>query len=186
MRFTPSSINGCFIVDIEPHKDSRGMFARTWCSKEFAHAGLPENVVQCSISRNAEKGTLRGLHFQLPPSNEAKLVRCTKGSISDVVVDIRSESDTFLRSFQTELSAENCRALFIPPGCAHGFQTLDDDSDVYYQMTDEYVPDLGAGLRWDDPAFGIDWPLPNPIMHDRDRNYSDLDRSLLRSLKWGS
>jgi dTDP-4-dehydrorhamnose 3,5-epimerase len=184
MRFIGTHIVGCSIIDIEPHRDGRGFFTRTWCQAEFTNAGLPPTFVQCSMSRNSLRGTLRGLHFQLPPSREGKLVRCTRGAILDVVVDIRPASESYLEHVSAELDAETCRAIFIPAGCAHGFQTLVDDTDVYYQMTDAFAPDLGQGLRWDDPALGIDWPVANPIMNDRDRNYADLDRPWLESLVW--
>lgn len=184
MRFRASDIAGCCIVDTEAHADERGLFARTWCMREFGGAGLPDRVVQCSVSRNTRAGTLRGLHFQRPPSREGKLVRCTRGAIVDVVVDLRPDSGTFLRHVKVELDETTCRGIFIPHGCAHGFQTLVDDSDVYYQMTDFYAPDLADGLRWDDTALGIDWPDPNPIINDRDRSYPDLDRGRLEALVW--
>lgn len=186
MKFSSSPISGCLIVDIEPHQDERGMFARTWCMREFKEAGLPDNVVQCSLSRNTSKGTTRGLHFQLPPSQEGKLVRCTNGEIFDVIVDIRGDSPTFLQHFSITLSDRNNRALFIGPGCAHGFQTLEDDTDVFYQMTDYYAPDQAAGLRWNEPRLGIVWPLHDPIMHERDATYPDLDECWLRDLDWSS
>ena len=184
MRFVQTDIPDCTIIEIEPYKDDRGFFARTWCQHEFDGAGLPSRLVQCSVSRNRKRGTMRGLHFQLPPSREGKLVRCTRGAILDVVVDVRSTSPHYLGNVSVELTADNGRAIFIPPGCAHGFQTLEDDSDVFYQMTDVFAPDLGAGLRWNDPALGIDWPIDTPIMNDRDRDYPDLDRGLLGNLSW--
>ena len=184
MRFVQTEIPGCAIVEIEPHEDERGGFARTWCQHEFDGAGLPSRLVQCSVSRNRKRGTMRGLHFQLPPSREGKLVRCTRGAILDVVVDVRSTSLHYLGNVYIELTADNGRAIFIPPGCAHGFQTLEDDTDVFYQMTDVFAPDLGAGLRWDDPALGINWPIDTPIMNDRDRDYPDLDRGWLGGLSW--
>ena len=184
MRFVSTEIPGCAIVEIEPHQDERGFFARTWCQDEFAEAGLPSLLAQCSVSRNRKRGTLRGMHFQLPPSAEGKLVRCTRGAILDVVVDIRSMSPRYLDHVSVELTADNGRAVFIPPGCAHGFQTLEGDTDVFYQMTDFFAPDLAAGLRWNDPALGIDWPIDSPIMNERDRNYPDLDSGYLEELSW--
>jgi dTDP-4-dehydrorhamnose 3,5-epimerase len=184
MRFVPTDIPGCAIVEIEPHEDERGFFARTWCRDEFDGAGLPSRLVQCSVSRNRKRGTLRGMHFQLPPSFEGKLVRCTRGAIVDVVVDIRSMSPRYLDHVSVELSADNGRAIFIPPGCAHGFQTLEDGTDVFYQMTDVFTPDLCAGLRWNDPALAIDWPIDSPTINDRDRNYPDLDRGWIGGLSW--
>jgi dTDP-4-dehydrorhamnose 3,5-epimerase len=184
MRFVPTDIPGCAIVEIEPHEDERGFFARTWCRDELDGAGLPSRLVQCSVSRNRKRGTLRGMHFQLPPSFEGKLVRCTRGAIVDVVVDIRSMSPRYLDHVSVELSADNGRAIFIPPGCAHGFQTLEDGTDVFYQMTDVFTPDLSAGLRWNDPALAIDWPIDSPTINDRDRNYPDLDRGWIGGLSW--
>jgi dTDP-4-dehydrorhamnose 3,5-epimerase len=184
MKFSDSGIAGCRIVDIESHADERGLFARTWCAAEFENAGLPANVVQCSISRNSCAATTRGLHFQLPPSREGKLVRCTRGGIVDIVVDLRQNSATFLEHVMVELNEENCRGIYIPVGCAHGFQTLTDNSDVFYQMTDFHAPELSAGLRWNDPALGISWPDVNPIMNDRDRTYPDLDEDWLETLDW--
>ncbi len=184
MKFIETDIPGCTIVEIDPHEDERGFFARTWCRQEFGEAGLPSRNVQCSISRNRGRGTMRGLHFQLPPSGEGKLVRCTRGALFDVIVDIRSTSPRFLEHLSVELTADNCRAIYIPPGCAHGFQTLEGDTDVFYQMTDVFAPDLGAGLRWDDPELAIDWPIGKPIMNERDRTYPDLDRDWLGGLSW--
>ncbi|MDH5262943.1 MAG: dTDP-4-dehydrorhamnose 3,5-epimerase [Gammaproteobacteria bacterium] len=184
MRFVATEIPGCAMVEIEPHQDERGFFARTWCRNEFAGAGFSSQLVQCSVSRNRKRGTLRGMHFQLPPSCEGKLVRCTRGAIVDVVVDLRSTSPCYLDHVSVELTADNGRAVFIPPGCAHGFQTLEDNSDVFYQMTDVFAPELAAGLRWNDPALAIDWPVDSPIMNQRDRNYPDLDRDWLGGLSW--
>lgn len=184
MRFVQTEIPDCALVEIEPHEDERGEFARTWCEHEFERAGLPSRLVQCSMSRNYKRGTLRGLHFQLPPSQEGKLVRCTRGAIMDIVVDVRSTSPRYLGHVSVELTADNCRAIFIPPGCAHGFQTLEDETDVFYQMTDVFAPELSAGLRWNDPVLGINWPIDTPIMNNRDRDYPDLDRNWLDSLSW--
>jgi len=184
MRFGETSIPHCSIIDIDAFSDERGFFARTWCEREFAEAGLPTQLVQCSMSRNLVRGTLRGLHFQRPPSREGKIVRCCRGAIVDVVLDIRPESEQFLKHVMIELTAESGRAVYIPPGCAHGFQTLVDDCDVHYQMTDIYAPDLGAGIRWNDPMLGIGWPVEEPIMNDRDRQYPDMDRGWLESLDW--
>ena len=172
------------VIEIEPHADERGLFARTWCRKEFAEAGLPSDFSQCSLSRNTSMGTLRGMHFQLPPSQEGKLVRCSSGDVFDVVVDLRVGSRSFLAQEHVRLSKDSARAIFIPPGCAHGFQTLVGDCDVVYQMTDYYAPELGSGIRWNDPILDIPWPLPVEIINDRDRGYPDLDESWLRSLVW--
>ncbi|HET8997231.1 MAG TPA: dTDP-4-dehydrorhamnose 3,5-epimerase, partial [Acetobacteraceae bacterium] len=173
MRFTPVALGGPMIIDLDAHEDERGSFARTFCAAEFAQAGLPACFVQCSLSRNPRRGTLRGLHYQAPPREEGKLVRCTRGAIWDVAVDLRRNSVTCGRWVAEELSAENQRALWVPPGFAHGFVTLCDDTDVFYQMTAPYCPELSAGVRWDDPAFGIAWPVRDPWLSERDRRYPD-------------
>lgn len=171
MQFRPLSIAGAMVVDVERREDPRGFFARSFCCDEFAAHGLPPVFVQCNISWNARRGTLRGMHFQRAPSREGKLVRCTAGAILDVVVDLRPDSPTYRRWEGVELTAANRRALYIPPGLAHGFQTLADDTEVFYQMTDMFAPDLADGVRWNDPAFGIEWPIADPIMSERDAAY---------------
>lgn len=171
MRFRPLSLAGACAVELERREDPRGFFARTFCRDEFAAHGLADNFVQCNVSWNERRGTLRGMHFQKAPSQEGKLVRCTAGAIWDVVLDLRPDSATYLRWEGVELTAENRTALYIPPGFAHGFQTLADGAEVFYQMTDLYAPDLAAGVRWDDPAFGIAWPIPDPILSERDASY---------------
>jgi dTDP-4-dehydrorhamnose 3,5-epimerase len=176
MRFTPSELADIVIVDVEPHVDGRGLFARTFCEAEFAAAGLPTRFVQSSVSFNTRRGTLRGLHYQAPPKPEAKLVRCTHGTIHDVVVDLRPSSATFLRWISVELTAENRRALYIPGGCAHGFQTLTDDAEVLYLMTEFYAPELARGVRWNDPVFGVEWPIADPRLSERDATYPDFRR----------
>jgi dTDP-4-dehydrorhamnose 3,5-epimerase len=185
VRFEPTSISGCLRIEVEAHEDNRGLFARTWCAREFEAAGLPVGLAQCSLSRNPRKGTLRGMHYQRPPSREGKLVRATRGAVHDIIVDLRPGADSFLTHVAVELSADNLTAVFIPPGCAHGFQTLEDDTDVFYQMTDFYAPDLGEGIRWNDPRLGIEWPLPDPIMNDRDRSYPDVNEGVLAGFDWG-
>jgi len=183
MKFTPAPLAGAFVVDIEANEDGRGLFARTWCEREFAEHGLDSRMVQASLSRNRRRGTLRGMHLQLPPSREAKLVRCTRGCIFDVIVDLRPDSASFGAHFGVELSAETGRALYIPPLMAHGFQTLEDECDVAYQMTDHYAPGLGYGLRWNDPALGIDWPIRDGvILLERDRDCPDFDPAAYRRL----
>jgi dTDP-4-dehydrorhamnose 3,5-epimerase len=174
MRFTPSVLPDTVIVDAEGHVDDRGSFARTFCEKEFAAAGLPTRFVQSSVSFNTRRGTLRGLHYQAPPKAEGKLVRCVRGGIHDVVVDLRSSSTTFLQWICVELTAENRRALYVPPGCAHGFQTLMDDSEVFYQMTEFYAPEMARGVRWNDPMFRVEWPIANPTISERDATYPDF------------
>jgi dTDP-4-dehydrorhamnose 3,5-epimerase len=166
--FSPTALDGVWQIDLERRTDPRGYFARSFCADEFAAHGLPTGFVQCNVSFNVRRGTLRGMHWQAAPHPEGKLVRCTRGAIFDVVVDLRRDSATLHRWIGCELTAENGRALYIPPGFAHGFQTLADDSEVFYQMTEAYHGDLSRGARWDDPAFGIVWPLPDPILSERD------------------
>jgi len=175
LKFTPTGLAGAFLVEIEPVSDARGFFARLWCSDAFAQQGMDPQMVQASISHNAAAGTLRGLHFQWPPSREAKLVRCERGRIHDVIVDLRPDSPTFGEHHAFELDGRRHNALFVPAGFAHGFQTLEADTDIVYMMSDFYRPDLQDGLRPDDPAFGIRWPLPVSAIAPRDRAYPDFD-----------
>jgi len=167
--FTETPLHGAFVVDLERHEDKRGFFARSWCQEEFAQHGLETNLAQCNISFNACKGTLRGMHYQTKPYLEAKLVRCTMGRIFDVMIDLRPTSPTYTRWFSIELTAENHRALFIPVGFAHGFQTLADDCEVFYQMSEFFHPECARGVRWNDPAFGIDWPDGTKMISPRDQ-----------------
>jgi dTDP-4-dehydrorhamnose 3,5-epimerase len=177
MIFQETAINGAWIVAPEPIEDERGLFARTFCAEEFQARGIDIRVAQCNTSFNARAGTLRGLHFQAEPHGEAKLVRCTQGAIYDVAVDLRPDSPSYRRWFSVELTAANRRAFFIPEGCAHGFQSLRDASEVLYQMSTPYVPGAERGLRWDDPAFGVKWPEP-PVhgrtISKRDASYPDV------------
>jgi dTDP-4-dehydrorhamnose 3,5-epimerase len=172
--FTETGLSGAVIVDVEPHADERGFFARSWCIREFAERGLNPSVVQCNVSGNTAKGTLRGMHYQVAPHAEVKLVRCTKGAIYDVIIDLRPSSPTFLQHAGVELTADNHRALYIPEGFAHGFMTLHDDSEVFYQMSAFYEPTAARGVRWNDPIFGISWPLPVSVISERDREYPDF------------
>jgi dTDP-4-dehydrorhamnose 3,5-epimerase len=182
MRFRATPIAGAFMIEIEPSVDARGFFARTWCAREFAEQGLPDVSVQTSISRNERRGTVRGMHSQLPPSREAKLVRCTRGAIYDVIVDLRPDSPTYLEHFGVELAARAYDALFIPSALLHGFQTLEPESEVHYQMSDFYAPELGFGARWDDPAFGIAWPITEAVtLLPRDAGYPDFDDAAYRA-----
>ena len=174
MIFTQTPLHGAFVVDLERYEDERGFFARSWCQEEFAQHGLETNLAQCNISFNACKGTLRGMHYQTKPYLEAKLVRCTMGRIFDVMIDLRPTSPTYTRWFSIELTAENHRALFIPVGFAHGFQTLADDCEVFYQMSEFFHPECARGVRWNDPAFGIDWPDGTKIISPRDQEYPDF------------
>lgn len=174
MHFTPLRISGAWLIDIERHTDERGSFARSYCAREFAAHGMPVDFPQHSLSYNFRKGTLRGLHYQTPPHEEGKLVGCIRGAIFDVCVDLRADSPTYRQWEGFELSADNHRQLFIPKGCAHGFQTLTDDAEVNYRISEFHAPGAGAGVRYDDPAFGIVWPLPVSVISDRDRDYPDF------------
>jgi dTDP-4-dehydrorhamnose 3,5-epimerase len=171
-------LQGAFSIETEKRQDQRGSFARTYCRGEFEEHGLNANVAQCSISFNKRKGTLRGMHFQAPPHAEAKLVRCSRGSIYDVIIDLRPESPTFLQHIADVLSAENGKMFFIPEGFAHGFQTLEDDTEVCYQMSEFYAPEAARGFRWNDPAFNIKWPPAERLILQRDQEYPlfSLDR----------
>lgn len=174
MRFIETPLAGAFVIDIEPMHDERGFFARTWCRQEFAAHGLHTATEQMSISFNRRKGTLRGMHFQMPPHEETKLVQCVRGSIYDVIVDLRKTSVTFAKWFGIELTSENRRMLYIPQGFAHGFLTLEDDAEVSYRMSQKYVPEAARGFRWNDPAFGIVWPEEVEMISERDRRYPDF------------
>jgi dTDP-4-dehydrorhamnose 3,5-epimerase len=164
------------VVELEELEDERGFFARSFCQNEFRAHGLDPTIVQCNVSFNRKRGTLRGLHYQSEPHAEAKLVRCTRGAIWDVVVDLRLGSATARKWFAAELSAENRRALYAPAGFAHGFQTLEDESEVLYQMSEFYHPDLARGVRWDDPSLAIPWPVEEKILSPRDRAFPFLER----------
>jgi len=172
--FRGTTLPGVYVVELEPRSDHRGLFARTWCQREFAEHGLNPRLVQCSLSFNRRRGTLRGMHYQAAPYAEAKLVRCTQGAIWDVALDLRNNSPTFRQHVGVELTAENRKALYIPEGVAHGFQTLVDDTEVLYQMSEFHVPDAARGVRYDDPAFAIPWPITEPILLDRDRAYPSV------------
>lgn len=175
MHFVPTSLPGVYVVEPERLADDRGHFARAWCVREFADRGLETKLVQCSTSYNRRRGTLRGLHYQAAPHEEVKLVRCTRGAAYDVVVDLRPDSPTYRRWVAVELSAENGVAVYIPGGCAHGYQTLADDTELLYQMSEFYYPESARGVRWDDPALGIEWPeCSDRIIAPRDRAFPDL------------
>ena len=175
MRFVETPIAGAFIVEAEPVSDERGFFARVWCVDELRDAGLRNEVVQVSVSLNVRAGTLRGMHWQRAPHAETKVVRCTRGAIFDVIVDVRPSSLSYRRWYGIELSEDYVRMLYIPEGVAHGFLTLTDDTEVLYQMSDSYVPTATRGVRWDDPAFAIEWPAPPLVMSERDRAFPDFD-----------
>lgn len=171
MKFEVTEIEGVARVSITPHVDERGFFARLFCPEEFADAGFPFTPLQMSLSRNAKAGTLRGLHFHAPPHDEGKLVRVIRGAVFDVVVDLRRESPTYLRWLGAELTAEQGEALLIPAGCAHGFLTLADETDLLYQIDRMYPPGVARGLRWDDPAIGVAWPAPPRVISAADREW---------------
>lgn len=173
MIFRPAPIDGACLVEVEPRVDERGFFARTWCREEFARAGIAFEVAQASVSHSRRAGTLRGLHFARPPAREAKLVRCERGAVFDVIVDLRPASPTWRRHFCVVLDAQRRNALYVPPGVAHGFQTLADAAEVLYLMSEAYRPELGDGVRFDDPAFAIAWPQPVTCIAERDRSYRD-------------
>jgi dTDP-4-dehydrorhamnose 3,5-epimerase len=174
MIFNKTTLEGVYLIDIEKHKDERGFFARTWCRREFEEHSLNPQLVQCNLSYNKKRGTLRGMHFQAALYEEAKLVSCTQGAIFDVVIDMRSGSPTFKSYLSVTISAEAHNMLYVPEGFAHGFLTLTEDTYVYYQMSEYYTPEYARGVRWDDPAFGIKWPENVNVISERDANYPDF------------
>lgn len=174
MTFEQTPIPGIWIIGLERREDDRGFFARSFCEREFGSHGLLMRFPQCNISFNQKRGTLRGMHFQREPKAEVKLVRCTRGAVYDVVVDLRKQSATYLRWFGIELTDENRLALYIAEGCAHGFQALVDNTELFYHMGEFYDAGAGDGVRWNDPAFGIKWPLADPILSERDATYPDF------------
>jgi dTDP-4-dehydrorhamnose 3,5-epimerase len=181
MIFHNTSLEGVYQIELEKISDERGYFARSWCQNEFRALRLDTRLVQCNTSFNKQKGTLRGLHYQLPPYAETKLVRCTRGAIYDVVLDLRPDSATFLKWTAVTLTPEQGNMLYIPKGCAHGFQSLLDDSDVFYQMSEFYAPEYARGVRWNDPLFGIDWPEPVSTISSKDLAYPDSMPALFSS-----
>lgn len=179
MRFTPTRLAGAYVIEPEELADERGFFARLWCAREFADRGLETSVAQASIAFNKAEGTLRGMHYQVLPHQEVKIVRCTAGSIFDVIADLRTDSPTYLKVFHEVLSARNRKMLYIPGGFAHGYQTLTDDTEVSYQMSEFYVPGSAAGIRWDDPTLAIPWPdAEDRIISERDRALPSLREGL--------
>jgi dTDP-4-dehydrorhamnose 3,5-epimerase len=171
VKFTATKFPDAFIIEPEPNEDSRGFFARTFCARKFSQRGLASEFVQCSVSLSRARGTIRGLHFQGPKSLEAKLVRCTAGALRDVIVDVRPESSTYLQHLEVELTSRNRRALYVPPMFAHGFQTLEDNTEVFYQMSEFYSPDAAGGVRYNDPKLNIKWPLPVSTLSEKDANW---------------
>jgi dTDP-4-dehydrorhamnose 3,5-epimerase len=174
MIFTETPLPGAFVIELELHEDERGFFARTFCANEFSEHGLQPVVAQANVSFNHEKGTLRGMHHQVAPAEEAKLVRCSAGAIHDVIIDLREQSPTHLSHFGVELSAQNRKALYVPERFAHGYQTLSDGAEVTYQVSEFYSPGHGAGVNYADPAFGIKWPLPVTAISDKDSSWPHL------------
>jgi dTDP-4-dehydrorhamnose 3,5-epimerase len=175
MKFQTTKLPGVVEIELELKADERGFFARSWCQKEFEDHGLNAKLAQCSVSFNQRKGTLRGLHYQDAPYREAKLVRCTRGSVYDVVVDLRPQSPLFRNWVAVVLKAEQRNMLYVPEGCAHGFLTLEDATEVFYQISEFYHPELSRGVRWNDPAFEITWPEPMQVISERDRTYPDFE-----------
>lgn len=175
MRYTETRLLGAYVIEPELSADERGFFARTWCQKEFSERGLNPRVVQCSVSFNHWRGTLRGMHWQRPPYQEAKLVRCIRGAVHDVIIDLREGSATRCQWFGVELSEANRRSLYVPEGFAHGFVTLEDRTEVFYQISEFHHSQAATGVRWDDPAFGIQWPVEVRIVSEKDRSYPDWE-----------
>ena len=176
MIFEKTDFDGVYVITIEKHEDERGFFARSWDKKEFEKNGLNSKLTQCNISLNHKKGTLRGMHYQMKPYEEAKLIRCTRGSLLDVIIDLRINSKKFKKWLDVKLNEDNYKMLYVPEGFAHGFQTLEDDTEVFYQMTQDYVPNFANGIRWNDPMFDIDWPIKKPILSEKDQTFSDFNQ----------
>ncbi len=173
MIFKETALRGAYIIDLEKIRDERGFFARAWCRREFEAAGLTARIVQTNVSYSAKRGTLRGMHYQAPPHAEAKLIRCTRGAIYDVIVDLRADSPTYRQWIGVELAADDHRMLFVPENFAHGFLTLSDDVEVTYQVSEFYTPGAERGIRWNDPAIGIEWPMEPTVMSRKDMSWPD-------------
>jgi dTDP-4-dehydrorhamnose 3,5-epimerase len=178
MVFTETELKGAFIIELEPARDERGFFARTFCQREFEAHGLNFHAVQCSVSFNEKKGALRGMHYQVVPHEETKIVRCTQGKMYDVIIDLRPASGTHKKWLAVELTAENRRMLYVPEGFAHGFQTLEDNTEVFYQMSEFYHSECARGVRWDDPMFGIEWPISDNVISERDRSFGRFNAGI--------
>ena len=174
MIFKETTLKGAYVIEMEQLQDERGFFARSFCKNEFKEHGLNPHIVQCNISYNKKKGTLRGMHYQVPPYEEAKVVNCVRGAIYDVIIDLRPDSDTYCQWCAVELSDGNYKMLYVPEGFAHGFQTLEDDTVVFYQMSEFYHPECSRGVRWDDPSFGIAWLGDVKIIAEKDQQYPDF------------
>jgi dTDP-4-dehydrorhamnose 3,5-epimerase len=176
MRFTQASIPGVWTIDPDFHEDERGRFFRAWCAREFTEHAIPFTPVQANMGFSARKGTLRGMHFQVAPAREAKLVRCTRGAMFDVALDLRPDSPTYGQWFGAELSSDNGRSLYLPENCAHGYQTLEDSTEMHYMSSGFYTPNAATGVRFDDPAFGIEWPETITVLSEQDRNWPLVER----------
>lgn len=174
MKFTETPLRGAYLVEIEKLTDHRGFFARSWCQNEFAGHGLTPHVAQANVSFNNTKGTLRGMHYQLPPYGESKLIRCTRGALYDVIIDLRPDSETYMRWFGAELTADNYRMLYVPEQFAHGFQTLEDNTEAVYQVSQFYTPGAEQGIRWSDPTFNIYWPLEVRVISEKDSRWPEF------------
>ncbi|MHA6250226.1 dTDP-4-dehydrorhamnose 3,5-epimerase [Pontibacter sp. CAU 1760] len=177
MIFTETKLKGAFIIDVKRLEDERGFFGRSYCKREMEEHGLNTNMVQANVSYNKKKGTLRGMHMQVSPYEETKLVRCTRGAIYDVIIDMREDSETYKQWIGVELTADNYRMLFVPEGFAHGFITLEDNSDVTYNVTQYYTPGSERGIRWNDPAFNIEWPIEPQVISEKDQAHPDFEAS---------
>ncbi|REL24182.1 dTDP-4-dehydrorhamnose 3,5-epimerase [Rhodohalobacter sp. SW132] len=173
MKYTETPIEGAVIIELEKHEDARGFFARGFCKKEFEEHGLEHEIVQCNFSKSVKKGTLRGMHYQSPPHAEVKMVRCLNGAIYDVIVDIRKDSPTYKQWFGVKLTDKDYKMLYIPKGLAHGFQTLEENSVIFYMVTENYNQQSERGVRWNDPAFDIDWPLSVTEISEKDQAFTD-------------
>jgi len=183
MKFHETKLKGAYVIELERLEDDRGYFARTWCRREFLDHGLDANLVQCNISQNPKRATLRGLHYQDPPHAETKLVRCARGAIYDVIVDLRPDSETFLQWIAEELTADNGKMMYIPKGFAHGFQSLVENSMVFYQVSEFYARDCCRGARWNDPLLSIRWPYEVSVISPQDKSWQDLDVNKLEILR---
>jgi dTDP-4-dehydrorhamnose 3,5-epimerase len=176
MKFTETRLAGAFVVDIEAHEDERGYFARAFCAKEFSERGIDFHPVQANLSGTLKKGTVRGMHYQVEPAREPKFVRCVRGAIYDVIIDMRPDSPTYLQHFGVELTAENQRAIYVPPLFAHGHQALGDDVEIFYLVGEYYTPGCEKGLRYDDPAIGVEWPVEVTVVSEKDRGWELLEQ----------
>ena len=176
MKFTETKLHGAYIIELEKKEDERGFFARSWDKKIFSEIGLNSEIVQCNVSRSKLRGTIRGLHYQIPPYAEVKIVMCTKGRIQDIIIDLRKNSETFMKWFSIELNEDNHKMMYVPEGFAHGFQTLEDNVEIFYQISEYHIPDYYSGIRWNDPAFNIIWPLDVSEVSKKDSSYNLFEK----------